>query len=51
MNIFQKITEGLMSQNEMLTNILSIPFFLIEAYIDINLFITLFAKSPSKKNK
>ena len=51
MNIFQKITEGLMSQNEMLTNILSIPFFFIEAYIDINLFITLFAKSPSKKNK
>lgn len=51
MNIFQKITEGLMSPNEMLTNILSIPFFLIEAYIDITLFLTLFAKSPSKKNK
>ena len=51
MNIFQKITEGLMSQNEMLTNIITVPFFIIEAYIYINLFITLFAKSPSKKNK
>lgn len=51
MNIFQKITEGLMSPNEMLTNIITVPFFIIEAYIYINLFITLFAKSPSKKNK
>lgn len=50
MNIFQKITEGLMSQNEMLTNILSIPFFLIEAYIFVNLFTTLFNKNASKKN-
>lgn len=51
MNIFQKITEGLMSPNEMLTNIITIPFFIIEAYIYINLFITFFDKSPSKKNK
>ena len=51
MNIFQKITEGLMSQNEMLTNIITVPFFIIETYIYINLFITLFAKSPSKKSK
>lgn len=50
MNIFQKITEGLMSPNEMLTNILSIPFFLIEAYIFVNLFTTLFNKNASKKN-
>ena len=51
MNILQKITEGLMSPNEMLTNIITIPFFVIEAYIYINLFFTLFSKQPPRKNK
>ena len=51
MNILQKISQDLMSPNEMLTNILSIPFFIIEAYISINMFLTLFTKHVPRKNK
>ena len=51
MNIFQKITEGLMSPNEMLTSLINIPAAIIESYIYVNLFITLFAKNTISKNK
>lgn len=49
MNILQKISQDLMSPNEMLTNIITIPFFIIEAYIYTNLFTTIFTKNLSKK--
>lgn len=51
MNILQKISQDLMSPNEMLTNIITIPFFIIEAYIYTNLFTTIFTKNLSKKAK
>ena len=51
MNILQKITAGLMSPNEMLINIISIPATLIELLITVNMFITLLSLKPLKKTK
>ena len=52
MNILQKITEGLMSPNEMLTNTIIIPVaILIELVISVNFFITLLDLKPTKRNK
>ena len=50
MNIFQKITEGLMSPNEMLTSLLVIPAAIIEVILYVNILLTLLnIKAPKSK--
>ena len=51
MNILQKITEGLMSPNEMLTSILVIPAAIIEVIIYVNILLTLLNINASKSKK
>ena len=51
MNTIQKIMNILMKPNATLTNIIILPFFVIEVYLYVNLFITLLNITPSKKSK
>ena len=51
MNILQKISQDLMSPNEMLTSILTIPSIFIELLISMNIFITLLNVQSTKKRK
>lgn len=51
MNTIQKIIDILMKPNTTLTNIIILPFFVIEVYLYVNLFITLLNINPSKKSK
>ena len=48
MNTIQKIMNILMKPNATLTNIIILPFFVIEVYLYVNLFITLLNITPSK---
>ncbi len=47
MNTIQKIIDILMKPNTTLTNIIILPFFVIEVYLYVNLFITLLNINPS----
>lgn len=51
MNTIQKIMNILMKPNIMLTNIIILPFFVVEVYLYVNLFITLLNITPSQKSK
>lgn len=51
MNTIQKIMNVLMNPNAELTNIIMLPFFAIEVYLYVNIFITLLNINPSKKSK
>ena len=51
MNTIQKIMNILMKPSATLTNIIILPFFVIEVYLYVNLFITLLNITPSKKSK
>lgn len=51
MNTIQKIMNILMKPNATLTNIIILPFFVIEVYLYVHLFITLLNITPSKKSK
>lgn len=51
MNTIQKIMNVLMNPNAELINIIMLPFFAIEVYLYVNIFITLLNINPSKKSK
>lgn len=51
MNILQKITAGLMSPNEMLTSMLTVPGAIIEIVLYVNILFTLLSIKSSKRKK
>lgn len=51
MNILQKITAGLMSPNEMLTSMLTVPGAIIEIILYVNILFTLLGIKSSKRKK
>ena len=51
MNILQKITDGLMNPNEMLTSLLVVPAAIIEGILYVNILLVLLDIKPSKSKK
>ena len=51
MNILQKITDGLMNPNEMLTSLLVVPAAIIEGILYVNILLVLLDIKPTKSKK